>query len=62
MIEYTGAGDHPGMIEFCNNVARYLDKHGLLREGTPVPAPTNKTTASKSGPRARYAGSSGTPG
>lgn len=38
MIEYTGAGDHPGMWEFVHNIARYLDKRGLLREGKPVPA------------------------
>lgn len=36
MIEFTGAGDHPGMIEFVNNVAKFLDKHGLLREGRPL--------------------------
>lgn len=38
MIELTGAGDHPGMWEFVHNVARYLDKRGLLKEGKPVPA------------------------
>lgn len=38
MIEETGAGDHPGMFDFISNVARYLDKRGLLKEGTVVPA------------------------
>lgn len=45
MIEYTGAGDHPGMWEFVHNIARYLDKRGLLREAKPVPATRGMTQA-----------------
>lgn len=45
MIEYTGAGDHPGMWEFVHNIARYLDKRGLLREAKAVPATRGMTQA-----------------
>jgi hypothetical protein len=54
MIEYTGAGDHPGMMDFVYNVARFLDKHGLLGEGRPVPAPPSRQPSGKAGPRSRY--------
>lgn len=57
MIELTGAGDHPGMIEFVNNVARYLDRHGLLREGKPVPA-TKAVQPPPSKKERRYSGTS----
>lgn len=57
MIDMTGAGDHPGMMDFVHNVAKFLDRHGLLREGKPVPAPTQKAIPQKTGPRARYTAS-----
>lgn len=57
MIELTGAGDHPGMIEFVNNVARYLDRHGLLREGKPVPA-TKAVQPAPTKKERRYSGTS----
>ena len=61
MIDYTGAGNHPGMMDFCYNVAKFLDRHGLLREGTPVPAPSSKAPT-KGGSRSRYNGNSTQPG
>jgi hypothetical protein len=56
MIEYTGAGDHPGMISFVNNIAKFLDKHGLLREGRPIPA-TKAPAQPQSKSQRRYGGS-----
>lgn len=58
MLNLTGAGDHPGMMDFMHNVTKYLDRHGLLREGKPVPAPTQKAVPAKQGPRGRYTASS----
>lgn len=58
MLDLTGAGDHPGMMDFVHNIAKALDRHGLLREGKPVPAPTQKAIPAKSGPRSRYTASS----
>jgi len=59
MMNYTGAGDHPGMMQFMCNVAKYLHKHGLLREGTPVVAPAAKAAnpTGKGGQRNRYSAS-----
>lgn len=57
MLNYTGAGDHPGMMRFCNNIAAFLKKNGLLDEGQPVPAPAQTAAIppnGKTGPRARY--------
>lgn len=56
-INFTGMGDHPGMMDFMHNLSKYLDKHGLLREGRPVAAPTARATPTKPGPRGRYAAS-----
>jgi hypothetical protein len=58
-IEYTGMGDHPGMLDFIHNVAKFLDRHGLLGEGKPVPMPPSKGSGGKQGPRARYNASKG---
>lgn len=58
MIDLTGAGDHPGMMDFVHNIAKFMDKNGLLREGKPVPAPTQKAIPQKTGPRARYTATS----
>jgi hypothetical protein len=54
MIEYTGAGDHPGMMDFVHNIAKFLEKNGLLREGKPVAAPPSRGAPAKGGPRSRY--------
>ena len=55
MIEFTGAGDHPGMIEFVNNVAKFLDKHGLLREGRPLATTIKPVQQPQSRSKRRYA-------
>ncbi len=55
MIEFTGAGDHPGMIEFANNVAKFLDKHGLLREGRPLATTIKPVQQPQSRSKRRYA-------
>ena len=54
MIEFTGAGDHPGMIEFVNNIAKELDKHGLLREGRPLATTIKPVQAPQRKSQRRY--------
>lgn len=55
MIEFTGAGDHPGMIETFRNIAQFLDKHGLLREGRPLATTIKPVPQQQSRSKRRYA-------
>jgi len=56
MMDFTGAGDHIGMMQLFCNVAKSLRKHGLLEEGTPVQSPPQKGLSpnGNGGPRNRY--------
>lgn len=56
MIEFTGAGDHPGMIETFRNIAQFLDEHGLLREGRPLATTIKPVPQQQSRSKRRYGG------
>jgi hypothetical protein len=59
LCDLTGAGDHPATIDLLYNVARFLDRHGLLREGTPVPAPKPAALPQPRTSRSRYTSNQG---